>query len=96
MLLVTKRGIQTGTNIKDFIGVGIKVHYLFFSTNAVNLVSRVAEISKAEARRKIKEGGVWLGNERQVDPNEIIEPSEKGCNSAMTLFIGKEFKGIIK
>ena len=95
MLLVTKKGLQIGTNVKDFASVGIKISYLFFETNAVNLVARVGGVSKAEARRKIKEGGVWLGNERQIDPNEIILPRDKGCNSGMTLFIGKEFKGII-
>ncbi len=78
-------------NIKDFTSIGIRVNYLFFDTTALEITRRVAQISKGEARRKIKQGGVYFGNDRLADPNELITPG----NAAVTLFIGKEFKGII-
>lgn len=90
MLLLTKKGLKP-FNLKDFTKIGIEVFFLDENMTELEVVTGLSKISNAEARRKIKEGAVWLGDERVTNPNDIIG---KG-NVALTLFIGKEFQGLI-
>ena len=92
MLLVTKKGLQiTNLELKDFTRIGIDVFFLDDEITELEVVSELAGISKGEARRKIKEGAVWLGDEKVTNPDGLIS---KG-NATITLFVGKEFKGLV-
>jgi len=92
MLIVNKKGVNYGFDVDQAKSVGVNIHYLIEETTEGELVVEVAGISKGEARRQIKQGSVWLGNERCTSFEEIMP---LGGNAAMTLFIGKELKGVI-
>ena len=90
MLLLTKKGLKP-FDLNDFTKVGIDVFFLEDEMTELELIVECTKKSKGEIRRLIKQGGVWLGNEKVTDPEALIS---KG-NVAMTLFIGKDFQNII-
>ena len=52
--------------------------------------------SKSEARKLIKNGGVYINNEKVIDENCFIEQSYFIANHLMLLAIGKKKKVLIK
>jgi tyrosyl-tRNA synthetase len=54
------------------------------------------QASKSEARRLIRNGGVYLNNEKVEDENLILEPHHLISDSLMLLSAGKKNKLLIR
>ena len=72
----------------------------FDETEKKKLVDLLVELqllpSKSEARKLIKNGGVYINNEKVIDENCFIEQSYFIANHLMLLAIGKKKKVLIK
>ena len=92
MLLLNKKSqVPVPFDVEEFESVGIKTVYQFKATKSILLIKAISDRSVSELRRKMKEGAVWIGNEKALDPDEV----EPVGNVAVTVFVGKELEGII-
>lgn len=93
MMIVNKKGFNIGFDPAEAEDVGVNIVYQFEETKAINLLRAMSDKSVSELRRKIKEGGIYFGEEKLVDPDERIEVTK--ASVAMSVYLGKELLGVV-
>lgn len=92
MLVLNKKGIGGALDPKDIMSLmNFRLYYVLFDTPAIKVLSRITGESNGELRRKIKQGGIFIGDSKITDPNEPWNSGNVGC----FVFIGKEPVGIL-
>jgi len=92
MLVITKRSTLGVSDPKDIMKVmNLRLHYVIFDTPVVKVLARMTDTSKAELRRKIKAGAIYIGDNKIEEPDELWDSGNVGC----FVYIGKEIIGIL-
>ena len=92
MLMLNKRGGLGALNPKDIMDImNLRLHYVMFETPVLKVLTRMTDLSKAELRRKIKAGAIYIGDSKILSPDELWDSGNVGC----FVYVGKEVIGIL-
>lgn len=91
MLLLHKKGLDAVDAHSMIDVMRLKLLYVMFDTPALEILVRVTGESKAEIRRKIKQGGITIGDQKITDQNDMWSSG----NAACMIYIGREPVGLL-
>jgi hypothetical protein len=93
MLIFAKAGLKplnmSPSELSDIMR--LPLHYILFDTPIIALAAKMAGTSRGDIRRKIRQGSLFVGNEKIVDLDDVVSSG----NVVTVVSLGKEPVGII-